>query len=219
MPIHNLNSLDDSQISQFLEFGGIISWPNSDKISLCLLDDAKHESKIGSFGAISFFGSQTKHHSVKRLINTNKSELKGFISSKIHQCNKMTSDKLLNEDLIYQADFNALIDAISKQKLKKCVLKSRQYFKVDHFNLLQLIYLFLSAEHGFIYGLWQNAEGYLGLTPETLVSKTKNKYTTMALAGTKIRSKRSELLEDPKEILEHNIVIEDIKSKLQIFLK
>jgi menaquinone-specific isochorismate synthase len=63
---------------------------------------------------------------------------------------------------------------------------------------------------------WSAADkGILGATPEVLFSTDGVRFTTMALAGTRPSARAEELLDDPKERDEHQIVIEDIKDRLQ----
>jgi menaquinone-specific isochorismate synthase len=69
----------------------------------------------------------------------------------------------------------------------------------------------------YVYGFWQNGEGVLGATPETLFEYSEGRLKTMALAGTcpkEDAASRESLLEDPKEMLEHRLVVEDIKAVL-----
>jgi len=66
------------------------------------------------------------------------------------------------------------------------------------------------------YGFWTEAdEGMIGATPELLFEQTPNGLITMALAGTRpVESDRGSLLEDPKEVLEHRLVIDGIVERL-----
>lgn len=214
MLIHGLNTFTDEEIDQFLRSGGIITCPESGKITICLLKKSPRNCPKSFFGAISFFGNRSSMYSIDKCIETNKKELKYYLQNRLRNLNKLDSNRSINDDSIYEKDYSSVIKAISDKKIDKCVLKSRQYFDVENFNLLQVMYLFLLAEDGLLYGMWDETSGYIGLTPETLVLKKQNHYSTMALAGTRSKDKKHELLKDPKEIHEHNLVIEDIKSKL-----
>lgn len=69
----------------------------------------------------------------------------------------------------------------------------------------------------FAYGFWKDGEGVLGATPETLFDFSKGVLKTMALAGTCPKSESTEresLLSDEKEMLEHRLVVEDLKERL-----
>jgi menaquinone-specific isochorismate synthase len=68
-----------------------------------------------------------------------------------------------------------------------------------------------------VYGFWQGKEGVLGATPEVLFEFHDDVLRTMALAGTCPKSEGAErlsLLEDEKEMFEHQLVLEDITSVL-----
>ncbi|WP_246845160.1 chorismate-binding protein [Bdellovibrio sp. NC01] len=69
----------------------------------------------------------------------------------------------------------------------------------------------------FVYGFWQNGEGVLGATPETLFDFENDQLNTMALAGTCPKSESTEresLLQDAKEMEEHDLVVQDLKQRL-----
>lgn len=70
----------------------------------------------------------------------------------------------------------------------------------------------------FVYGIWQGFEGVLGATPETLFEYTDGELKTMALAGTcpkEDATSRESLLKDEKEMQEHLLVLEDLKTVLK----
>ena len=75
------------------------------------------------------------------------------------------------------------------------------------------------------FGFWNEKSGVLGATPEILFHRSGKVVKTMALAGT--LPKRSDLttqdiqdfLQDPKELQEHNFVIEDLSMQLAQFGK
>jgi menaquinone-specific isochorismate synthase len=74
-----------------------------------------------------------------------------------------------------------------------------------------------------LYGVWDEAQGVLGGTPEILFSKgLDSTLSAVALAGTRIHDLASDgkssalaLLDDPKEREEHQLVIDGILSSLQ----
>ncbi|MBY0315330.1 MAG: chorismate-binding protein [Bdellovibrionales bacterium] len=81
-----------------------------------------------------------------------------------------------------------------------------------------------APQNTFIYGHWDRNEGEFGFTPEILfLSETPKKIKTMALAGTQNRETYTldpeKFLSDPKELKEHQIVIDDILERLKPFGK
>lgn len=69
-----------------------------------------------------------------------------------------------------------------------------------------------------IYGFWTENEGMLGGTPETLFTYNlkQSELKTMACAGTS-RCPKTNLMESPKDLHEHQIVIEGIVQSLNHF--
>lgn len=83
-------------------------------------------------------------------------------------------------------------------------------------SLLSLLEIY---EHTscFLYGFWGEKQGILGATPEILFRKDKNSETveTVACAGTcSSNSEVSAFLSDPKELMEHQYVIDGIENCL-----
>lgn len=74
----------------------------------------------------------------------------------------------------------------------------------------------------FVHGYWSTNGGIIGATPETLFTQKENRLQTMALAGTCPKSEaagRPSLLDDPKEMKEHDFVVQDLDSTLSRYGK
>ncbi|MDG0815280.1 chorismate-binding protein [Bdellovibrio svalbardensis] len=117
----------------------------------------------------------------------------------------------------------ALISMLAKIKdgeIQKAVpaVFARTAQTVSPHDLAQMIFnLSKAPETLHVYGFWQNGEGVLGATPEVLFDFDFGILKTMALAGTCPKSESTEresLLKDPKEMQEHGLVVEDLKSRL-----
>lgn len=67
------------------------------------------------------------------------------------------------------------------------------------------------------YGYSYQSHGLVGATPEVLFRSDGRGYATMALAGTRPIARAAELLRDPKELLEHRLVVDDIVRRLAPF--
>lgn len=65
------------------------------------------------------------------------------------------------------------------------------------------------------YGYRIDDEGMVGATPEALFSLSGRRLETAAVAGTRSVSRRRELLTDPKERREHELVVRDIAAQLE----
>jgi len=68
----------------------------------------------------------------------------------------------------------------------------------------------------FPYGFWTDGEAMLGVSPEILLQVKDDHVETMALAGTG-RLEDPSLLENPKEVEEHRLVIQDIAQNLSVY--
>lgn len=77
----------------------------------------------------------------------------------------------------------------------------------------------LAPETLWPYGVWFGGEGCLGVTPEVLFELEAGRLTTMALAGTLAKADGSaeDLLKSAKDLVEHRIVIEDLRRQLESF--
>lgn len=74
----------------------------------------------------------------------------------------------------------------------------------------------------YVYGFWDQHSGILGATPEVLFkvdSKEKNILHTHACAGTRSSQNKISLLEDPKELHEHRLVVQGMSESLASFGK
>lgn len=122
----------------------------------------------------------------------------------------------------HQSDFKAQFawsqKTFREKLLHKTVPATKFEFSIkEKFNFAYHLYLSLQKNRpGFIYGLWDEAGGFLGLTPELLAAWDGKKLSTMALAGTWSNEQTfahvSEV--DMKTREEHEFVINDIRERL-----
>lgn len=128
-----------------------------------------------------------------------------------------------------KADFATSLETIQNRiargEIHKAVpvvfARSRQVVTVED-RAQMLLHLTKAPDTLYVYGFWQDGEGVLGATPETLFEYREGQLTTMALAGTCPKSESTEresLLNDEKEMLEHRLVREDIVDVLKSYGK
>lgn len=116
----------------------------------------------------------------------------------------------------FSTALNHIRNRIEKQDIQKAVpvIFARSPQPVTVYERAQMILtLLLAPPTLFVYGIWQDADGVLGATPETLFEYQRGVLKTMALAGTCPKSEaatRESLLQDAKEMHEHQLVVEDI---------
>lgn len=128
--------------------------------------------------------------------------------------------------MTFLEDFQHIQDCIQKGELEKAVLMTQEqspWSPNPKERLLLLANLLQRAPaHLWIYGHWDQTSGVLGATPEFLFHRKDQHIESMALAGTLPKSKGQTgalLLEDPKERLEHQLVVDDLTEKLESFVK
>ena len=125
-------------------------------------------------------------------------------------------------DANFDRQFHWVKKSIEKNQLQKAVPFRHFPFSLEapiHQLVPHCLRTALSAGAPHIYGLWSPEEFILGATPEVLFEQTKeNSVETMALAGTTLwesyLSKPKEFMEDPKEIREHEIVVQFLREQL-----
>jgi menaquinone-specific isochorismate synthase len=93
--------------------------------------------------------------------------------------------------------------------------------KMSHSQLqlsLKSLADYLEDYPAFLYGLWEEEEGFLGATPEILFQQQNgsNILETVACAGT-YNEAQEDLKYCPKMLLEHDIVVQGIESSLKPF--
>ena len=116
----------------------------------------------------------------------------------------------------FQKVFFKIKEQIKTHNIQKAV---PVFFETADFpkkNLLPLIYRLLTnsnSKGGVNYAFWSGAKALIGRTPEHLFQKKGLYLQTMALAGT-ARGAKHNLLKDPKEKWEHELVVKEIKKLL-----
>lgn len=132
---------------------------------------------------------------------------------------------IVQSKLDYESDFNKIQQAIYEGLISKAVVMSMEASpwvpSVKERMQLCLNLLKNCSANLFIYGHWNEKGGVLGATPEILFYRRKQIIQTMALAGTLAKYSKStvsvnanQLLHDPKELYEHQLVVDDITEKL-----
>ena len=206
---------------EFLDTGAFYSDYDSDNVIL---------GKGGSFTTVTdlttsqrptfllkdFYSTQYLQYTPETSLSTSRSELKKFLSTWSTPATFITTS--LNTDATYLSDFLRLKQTFSEQ-LKKVVLISREeYCSSDPLttrgNLFRKAFEF---DVGMPYGIWNEAYGVIGSSPELLFSLTGQDLKSVALAGTSRKGSEAALLNSPKDRREHDFVIKDILEKLKPF--
>ncbi len=160
-----------------------------------------------------FYSENFLRYLPEKILRLSVSEQKEFLHSLPESDPKYQS--IGTEDRIYEEDFRDLMRTFGGA-LRKVVMISRENFIPDEYEVFipHLIRKALTFGAGIPYGLWGKDFGIIGSTPEELFHIKDGLLTTHALAGTAEAGKESELLSSTKDLLEHNLVIQDITEKL-----
>ena len=131
---------------------------------------------------------------------------------------KIKFSPIENDEDLYEKDFSLLKSAFS-EKLQKVVLISRETYEAfeGEATIKHLLMKAFTFGTGLPYGFWDKKFGIIGSTPELLFNIDMDLLETYALAGTAKLGSEKELLASKKDRHEHNLVIKDIKEKLQDF--
>ncbi len=118
----------------------------------------------------------------------------------------------------YHQVFDIIKNEIESGQLKKAVpvLFAKAQEQISALRIAHILsHLSQQASRIYVYGMWNEKSGMLGASPELLLSIHAGELQSMALAGTQIKNSESCcLLEDPKELYEHQLVVEDIENVL-----
>lgn len=133
-------------------------------------------------------------------------------------CKLQARSFILYQKLFHQAQ-QSIRQGLFKKVVPRLSLNQALHHKFHHLGWLQKLFKNTShMTHGFMYGFWDKDEGCLGYTPEQLFSLQDNNIYTMALAGTGLNVGPC-LLNDPKELQEHLVVIDGLKQSLKGLVK
>ncbi len=219
--------LSQSEIKKFLNSGCLISSPSSDEITIGWGSvertqsslKALQEKRISIYAPDFFLEDQAPWWVFENFVSCSRAELLEALKSLVQSfCPIQWS----------QVDFDSFQETFYdiKKKLKEGLLKKAvplvfqtAQFSIQNMKPLLISHL-LKNTKGVpvsLYGVWNAEEGILGATPETLFqAQRRGSLWTMALAGTRTSDdSRVSLLQDPKELEEHRIVIEGICSSFQ----
>lgn len=125
----------------------------------------------------------------------------------------------------FEASFDQIQNKIAHSQIRKAVpvVFRRGEGTISPLERARMLLQLLSAPSTLIvYGFWCGHEGILGATPETLFVQKGRELQTMALAGTCPKAEaahRPSLLDDPKEMQEHDFVVQDMSEILSRYGK
>lgn len=154
---------------------------------------------------------------VEKTLKLSRKELSDYLEKYVI-ANATTLSLVDNHQSDFEAQFAWSQKTFREKLLQKTVPATKFEFSIkEKFNFAYQLFLSLQKHRpGFIYGLWDEAGGFLGLTPETLAAWDGKKLSTMALAGTWSNEQSFDHVSevDTKTREEHEFVINDIRERL-----
>lgn len=185
----------------------------------------EHENDSNfSVGLMTFFESE-----ISRFIASG-SPLKIEISTLLPFFDKMIQAQptTVSKDLFrwplkeeFEKNFQMILGKIQREEIDKAVpnIFAKSVVKPSFGDIASWMKKVLTSNSNLKpYGFWNQNSGVLGATPEILFQLEDNKLKTVALAGTLPRAEvatRISLLKDPKELYEHQLVVNDIQQQLE----
>lgn len=125
----------------------------------------------------------------------------------------------------YEKTVDDLLQRFASGELRKAVpyITERTTSKINAAQILLSLKRMAAFAHKhpvYLYGFWDQHSGLLGATPEVLFKITGSHLETMACAGTRARGcDAGAIADDPKEVREHELVVDDIYEALSPYGK
>lgn len=195
--------------------------PNSDKVfGFFQVDDELHLVKDFNESGFIFAPFDDRESSV----------LMPYAYSETYQEVLSLDDKeSLNSDMIsddsseenHVALIGKGVQAIEKNQFKKVVLSRKEIVNKNEIDVVVLFQKLLKAyDKAFVYVWFHPKVGlWLGATPETLVKIEGNTFKTMSLAGTQVYKGSLDVVWEPKEVYEQQLVTDYVLEKLKPICK
>lgn len=217
-----------TQLDGFLQSGAVYRGSNDDVYvwsDLQIFDTQKTFSSPLSYVAsqdyfqacLNFYQSNVKPQVIK--VTELRSILRHWVADR--SCNLARTDFVPASKEGFERSFREIQLKISRGEISKAVPMIRSQAPetigiVDRAIFLER--LLEAPDRLSVYGIWNSESGILGATPEQLFQYKDGVLSSMALAGTcpvEDKDKRLDLLNDPKELAEHQIVKNEVLSYLE----
>jgi menaquinone-specific isochorismate synthase len=169
-----------------------------------------------------FFGSELKSFQATEVQEFNRGDLTRFLEPALGTGSHWKKESFQEpEKALFEQAFQIVQGKIQRGEIEKAVpivfSKSSTTPGAEDLAGAILNMLSLPAELH-VFGFWDGGRGILGATPEILFHRKAMVVQTVALAGSFPRadvSTRTPLLKDPKELREHELVVNDLVARLK----
>lgn len=173
------------------------------------------------FGRMDFFGNSEEWWTAAKTYRLQRQELAQLLEPQLQARSLQRAQFRGPHQDSFESSFRTIQGKIQRGEIEKAVpmvaataeqVPSAADLAHSIFNLLGL------PTNLNIFGFWQKGHGLIGATPEILFDLTGTTLRTMALAGSCPKAdagQRVSLLKDPKEMKEHQLVVDDLALKLR----
>ncbi|MEZ0392541.1 MAG: chorismate-binding protein [Pseudobdellovibrionaceae bacterium] len=213
--------MTQAEIKSFLKSGALIRLP-SGKLRLWMGPFKACEpgkEQVFSIACMEFFGGQPEFfESSQPVIETEVSTLRALLQEQITEAPLAASSFFQPSFEKFQESFQTIQGKIHRGEIEKAlpvVFAECPVIPSPSQRASMLAQALEAHPQLYVFGFWNEASGILGATPEILFHLKGKSLKTMALAGTHPRAEEKDLLRNPKELKEHQLVVQDLKEKLE----
>jgi menaquinone-specific isochorismate synthase len=221
MDVERQGYMTQSEIFAFLNSGALIRLP-SGKVRLWkgpFQFSEYSKNPVFSLACMDFYGSQLQTlQATGAVIETEVATLRSLLQAHTSDSPLAASSFLPPSFEKFQESFQAIQGKIHRGEIEKAVpvVFAQSPLVPTPSQRARMIAQALEAHPDlYVFGYWDGSSGILGATPEVLFQLQEKNLKTMALAGTHARVDSDALLRDPKELKEHQLVIKDIKERME----
>lgn len=177
-----------------------------------------HEADFGGFH---FFGDDEKWWKARRRLQVSREELRRSLEGQLGPRLLFRNDFTPPTQESFESAFRLIQGKIQREEIEKAVpiLKTEASKTPTPSDLAHALFTLWNLPMNLhVYGFWKDGQGVIGATPETLFELEGGTLKTMALAGSCPKADSADripLLKDPKELKEHQIVVDDLAVRLK----
>ena len=159
----------------------------------------------------------TKHFKIKNILNEIIKCSNDLNTTSINNKKtvKLTTKHLIPNKKDYLQKINFIKKSIIQKEVKKVVLSRIEQYNISNIHNMSNVINNINNTYPDCFNFlikFNKNDYFIGSTPEKIITKKKLSYITTAIAGS---SRNTDLLEDKKEIEEHNYVIEYLNYTLK----
>lgn len=213
--------LTDSALPQRFWSEGAILRLSEDQFFMAVGPWKEAPEADSQLGIMDFFASSPKWLKAHQSGVFSQQEARRFFETQLSSKTFKSSDFSEPDRAGFETAFRMIQGKIQRGEIEKAVpIITRKSSSRPQAG--DLAHMFMSAmalpTSLHIFGFWDKDGGVFGATPEILFTLEGNRLRSMALAGScpkQEQDQRMSLLKDPKELREHNLVVEDLHARLK----